>query len=128
MFELTGAAIAKLAFDEFIKSGAGEVAKKAVGGVIDQLRTAIKARFKGKNPKAEEAIAKVEQEGSPEALNKLSVYLDDEMDDVSFAQTLQQLAEQITNIQTTSERQYINQGRDQINIENITGNPRIGGS
>ncbi|MBW4541646.1 MAG: hypothetical protein KME43_21240 [Myxacorys chilensis ATA2-1-KO14] len=128
MDAFTGAAIAKLAFDEFVKSGAGEIAKKAVGGALEQLRSTIKARFKGKNQKAEAAIAKVEQEGSPEALNKLSVYLDDEMDDASFAQTLQQLAEQITNIQNTSERQYNNYGRDQITIENITGNPRIGGS
>ncbi|MBW4442949.1 MAG: hypothetical protein KME10_17260 [Plectolyngbya sp. WJT66-NPBG17] len=128
MLELTGAAIVKLAFDEAVKAGAGEVAKKAVGGAIEKLRSAIKARFKGKNQKAEEAIVKLEQERSPEALNKLSVYLDDEMDDKSFAQTLQQLAEQITNVQNTAERQYNNYGRDQFNFENITGDPRIGGS
>lgn len=126
MLEFTGAAIAKLAFDEFVKSSAGEVAKKAVGGAIEQLRSKIKERFKG-NQKAETAIDKIENERSPEALNKLSVYLDDEMEDVPFAQTLQQLAEQITNIQNNSERQYNNYGRDQINIENITGDPKIGG-
>lgn len=37
MLEMTGAAIAKIAFDEFVKSSAGEVAKKAVGGAIEQL-------------------------------------------------------------------------------------------
>lgn len=126
MLEFTGAAIAKLAFDEFVKSGAGQVAKEAVGGAIEQLRSAIKKRFAG-NQKAETAIEKVETEGSPEALNKLSVYLDDEMEDVAFAQTLQQLAEQITNVQNNAERQYNNYGRDQINIESITGNPKIGG-
>jgi len=101
---LTGAAIAKLAFDEFVKSGAGEVAKKAVGGAstacreaFEQLQSAIRKRFEG-NKKAEEAIVKIEQERSPEALNKLSVYLDDEMDDPQFAQTLQQLAQQVINI------------------------------
>jgi hypothetical protein len=31
-------------------------------------------------------------------LNKLSVYLDDEMENVEFAQTLQQLAQQVINI------------------------------
>ena len=126
---LTGAAIAKLAFDEFVKSGAGEVAKKAVGGAIEQLRSAIRKRFSG-NKKAEDAIVKIEQERSPEALNELSVCLDDEMDDPQFAQTLQQLAYQVINIQNqnTSNRQYDNSGRDQINIETIQGNPRIGGS
>lgn len=94
---LTGGAITKLASDEFVKSGAGEVAKKAVGSAIEQLRSAIKARFQGK-PKAEAAIAQIEKEGSLDALNKLSVYLDDEMDDQSFAQTLQQLAQQVINI------------------------------
>ena len=115
---LTGAAIAKLAFDEFVKSGAGEVAKKAVGGAIEQLRSVIRKRFAG-NKKAEDAIVKIEQERSPEALNELSVCLDDEMDDPQFAQTLQQLAYQVINIQNqnTSNRQYDNSGRDQINIE-----------
>ena len=126
---LTGAAIAKLAFDEFVKSGAGEVAKKAVGGAIEQLRSVIRKRFAG-NKKAEDAIVRIEQERSPEALNELSVCLDDEMDDPQFAQTLQQLAYQVINIQNqnTSNRQYDNSGRDQINIETIQGNPRIGGS
>jgi len=127
MLEITGAAIAKLAFDEFVKSGAGEVAKQAIGGAIEPLRAIIKKRFAG-NQKAESAIAKIETEGSPEALNKLSVYLDDEMEDAKFAETLQQLANQITNVQNSAERQYNNYGRDQITIENITGNPRIGGS
>ena len=95
---LTGGAIAKLAFDELVKSGAGEVAKQAVGGAIGQLRSAIKARFVGKNAKAEAAIAKIEQEQSADALTKLSVYLDDEMADAPFAQTLQQLAQQVINI------------------------------
>ncbi len=94
---LTGSAIAKLAFDEFVKSGAGEVAKKAIGGAIEQLRSTIRKRFAG-NKKAEDAIVKIEQERSPEALNKLSVYLDDEMDDPRFKQTLQQLAQQVINI------------------------------
>jgi hypothetical protein len=100
---LTGAAIAKLAFDEFIKSGAGELAKKSVSGAIEQLRSAIKKRFVGKNGKAEVAIATLEADNDgaidkAAALNKLSVYLDDEMDDLLFAENLQQLAQQVVNI------------------------------
>ena len=134
---LTGAAIAKLAFDEVIKSGAGELAKKAVGGAIEQLRSAIKARFAAKNAKAETAIAMIESsadsttaEAKTAALTKLSVYLEDEMDDAPFAQTLQQLAQQVINIQnqSISDREYNNYGRDQINIENVTGNQKIGGT
>jgi hypothetical protein len=100
---LTGTAIAKLAFDEFIKSGAGELAKKSVGGAIEQLRSTIKKRFVGKNDKAEVAIATLEADSAGSidktaALNKLSVYLDDEMDDLLFAENLQQLAQQVINI------------------------------
>jgi hypothetical protein len=100
---LTGTAIAKLAFDEFVKSGAGELAKKSVGGAIEQLRSTIKKRFVGKNGKAEVAIATLEADSDgaidkTAALNKLSVYLDDEMDDLLFAENLQQLAQQVINI------------------------------
>jgi hypothetical protein len=119
---LTGTAIAKLAFDEFIKSGSGDVAKKAVGGLIEQLRSVIKERFKGKNPKVEETIIKIEQERSPEALNKLSVYLEDEMDDLQFAQNLQQLAQQVINIskQEQSNVNYITNAQDNARV-NVIG-------
>lgn len=121
MDAITGAAIAKLAFDEFIKSGAGEVAKKAVGGAIEQLRSTIRERFKGKNQKAEDAIVKIEQERSPEALNKLSVYLDDEMDDPQFKQTLQQLAQQVINIgkQEQNSAQFNIDARDNARVNAV---------
>ena len=130
---ITAGAILNLAFQEFAKSGAGEVAKKTVGGAISlakKLRNKITAKFKG-NAKAEAVIAMVETDHSPAALSKLEVYLDDVMaDDAVFAEELRQVAQQIINIQhhTTSNRDYKNYGRDQINIEKIEGNPRIGGS
>jgi hypothetical protein len=57
----------------------------------------------GKNDKAEVAIAMLEADSDgaidkAAALNKLSVYLDDEMDDLLFAENLQQLAQQVINI------------------------------
>jgi hypothetical protein len=131
---IAAGAILNLAFQEFAKSGAGEVAKKTVDGSIvlaKKLRDQIIARFKG-NAKAETAIATVETENSPAALNRLEVYLDDAMaDDPVFAGELRQVAQQIINIQnqnTEGDRNYKNYGRDQINIEKIEGNPKIGGS
>lgn len=130
---LAAGAIAKVAFDEFVKAGAGEAAKQSVGGAIDLvkgLRDRIRAKFQG-DKKAETALAQVEQDGSPGALTKLEVYLDDAMaEDALFAHDVQQIAQQIINIETQSisTRQYNNYGRDQINIETIQGNPRIGGS
>jgi len=130
---IAAAEIIKLAFSEFAKSGAGELAKKSVGGAIDlvkNLRDKIKAKFQG-NERVEKALAEVEQQGTPAALEKVTKYLDLELDeDEAFATEVRQIAQQIINIQNqnNSNREYNNYGRDQINIENIQGNPTIGGS
>jgi len=130
---IAAAEIIKLAFSEFAKSGAGELAKKSVGGAIDlvkNLRDKIKAKFQG-NERVEKALAEVEQQGTPAALEKVTKYLDLELDeDEAFATEVRQIAQQIINIQNqnNSSREYNNYGRDQINIENIQGNPTIGGS
>ncbi|SRR5579883_810621 len=133
---LAAGAIAKLAFDEFMKSASGEVAKKSVGGAIDLvqgLRERIWAKFQGDH-KAETAMAQVEQAGDAAALNKLAVYLEDAMaDDPAFASDIQQVAQQIINIQhqhTEGDRTY-NQtaGRDIFNIEKIEGGTnKLGGA
>lgn len=129
-------AILKLAFEEFVKSGAGEVAKKTVGGAIElgkELRGKIAAKFQG-NAKAEAAIAAVEKDCSSAALTKLEVYLDDAMaDDAVFATELRQVAQQIINIQnqTTEGNCTYNQqaGRDIFNVEVIQGGSnKFGGS
>lgn len=98
MRTLATGAIAKIAFDEFVKAGAGETAKKTVGGAIDlikSLRDKIRTKFQG-NKRAEIALAQVEQEGSPAALTKLEVYLDDAMAEApTFAEDIRQVAQQI---------------------------------
>ncbi|MBD1998446.1 hypothetical protein H6F88_17655 [Oculatella sp. FACHB-28] len=130
---LAASAIAKLAFDEFVKSGAGELAKKsleATGSLVKSLRDKIQAKFKG-NSRAEAALVEVETQGTPATLDKVSKYLDLEMmEDEAFAADIRQVAQQIINIQnqSVSNRAYSNYGRDQINIETIQGNPTIGGS
>ncbi|WP_416669644.1 hypothetical protein [Egbenema bharatensis] len=127
------ATIANLAFNEFVKSGAGELAKqslKGAGSLVKSLREQIQAKFQG-NSRVEAALAEVVEQGNPAALEKVTKYLDLEMtEDEAFATEVRQIAQQIINIQnqTISDRQYNNYGRDQINIETIQGNPRIGGS
>lgn len=132
---VAAAEILKLAFNEFIKTSAGETAKKLTGEALmkaGELRQKIVSWFQNKQDvKAEKAIIAIQEQGSLEALNKLTTYLDDEMEAKPvFAQDLQQSAQQIVNIQSqsTSNRQYNNYGRDMINIEHIQGNPRMGGS
>jgi small-conductance mechanosensitive channel len=132
---LAAGAIAKLAFDEFVKTGAGEAAKGAVGGAIELIKALqgkIRAKFHG-DKKAETALAQVEQEGSQAALTKLEVYLDDAMaEDAAFADELRQVAQQIINIQnqntTTLNQQNTNYGRDQNIFNQPTGDIHIGRS
>jgi hypothetical protein len=55
MEPLAAGIIAKLVFDEFVKAGAGEAAKRSVGGAVElvkNLRGKIKAKFAG-NDRAE---------------------------------------------------------------------------
>jgi hypothetical protein len=61
---IAASTIAQLAFNEFIKSGSGELAKKSLGVAIDlvkNLRDRIRAKFQG-NGRAETALAEVEQQ------------------------------------------------------------------
>lgn len=130
---LAASTIAGLAFNEFIKSGSGELAKKSLGGAIDlvkKLREKIQAKFQG-NKGAEKALAEVKQQGTPTAVEKVAKYLDIEMiEDDEFAAEVRQTAQQIINIQNQniSPREYNSYGRDQINVENMHGNQKLGGS
>ncbi len=132
---IAAGAIVKIAFDEFVKAGAAEVSKKTVGGAVElvkTLRERIKAKFQG-NERATAALAEVEQNGSETVLEKVGKYLDLEMDEEKgFADEVRQMVHQIINIQNLSatqiDRQYINQGRDQINIERVDKIERLGGS
>jgi hypothetical protein len=132
---IAAGAIAKIAFDEFVKAGAGEVAKKTVGGAVElvkTLRDRIKAKFEG-NERATAALAEVERDGSEAALEKVGKYLDLEMDEEQgFAEEVQQMAHQIINIQNQSTtqigQQNTNYGRDQNIINQPQGDIRIGGT
>jgi hypothetical protein len=130
---LTAAAIAKIAFEEFVKAGGGELAKKSLAGVSDlvkALRDKINVKFKG-NDRAEIAIAEVEQQGTPVALEKVTKYLDLEMmEDDAFATEIKQISQQIINIHSTSGDRTHNQtaGRDMFIINNAGKSNKFGGS
>jgi hypothetical protein len=130
---VVGIAIAKLAFDELVKAGAGEVGKKAVGeavGLAKSLAGKIRQRFQG-NERAMSAIAELEQSGSEASLNRVAKYLDLEMDeDPVFEAEIRQMAQQIINFQNQHDNRKMiqNAGRDIINIETVGDNARIGGA
>jgi hypothetical protein len=115
---LTANAIASLAFQEFVKSGAGDLAKRFTREAIakmDELRQKILVKLKGK-PKAETAIAAVEQ-GSKTDLDRLAVYLQDEMeDDPQFADDVRILANEIN-----AGKLIVNNSTTQNNYDNANG-------
>lgn len=94
---LTASAIASLAFQEFIKSGAGELAKKFTAAAIarmNDLRELIWQKLQG-NP---DAVAAIEQakNGSEEVLSELATDLKRAMDkDPEFASQVRAIAQEI---------------------------------
>jgi len=132
---LAAGAIAKLAFDEAVKAGAGEGAKQAVGGAIalvKQLAGKIKDQFRG-SERAMVAIKEWEQQPTEVALNKVTKYLDLEMDeDSAFATEIRQMAQEIINIQnqTNQGSRTYNQraGRDIFNVDDAGTGNKFGGS
>jgi hypothetical protein len=94
---LTASAIASLAFQEFIKSGAGEFSKKFTGEAIakmGQLRQLIWDKLRS-NPDAETALNNVEQ-GKEEDLADIGTYLKAVMGkDAKFASQVQAIAQEI---------------------------------
>jgi hypothetical protein len=95
---LTAGAIANLAFQKFIESGAGELAKKFTAEAIakmDELRQAIWNKLRGKSAKVDEALMKAEQ-GDRTAISTIAKNLDVVLDDEpEFAEQLKVLAKEI---------------------------------
>lgn len=109
----TASAIAHLAFEEFIKSGSGELAKQFTTQAIasiNKLRQIIIEKLQGKSPKVNEALVKAEQ-GDITAIETITKNLDVVMDEEpNFATELRILAEEI------------NAGKiRQIGLENFEG-------
>jgi hypothetical protein len=94
---LTASMIATLAFQEFVKSGAGELAKKFTAEAIAKmgdLRKLIWSKLKG-NPDAEESLRKVEA-GSEAEVSDVATYLKSVMGkDQEFAAQVQAIAQEI---------------------------------
>jgi hypothetical protein len=94
---LTASAIATLAFQEFIKSGAGELAKKFTGEVIakmGQLRELIWNRLRGKHPAAEQALEQAIA-GEQEGIDTVATLLGVEMLDREFEGQVRAIAQEI---------------------------------
>jgi uncharacterized protein with von Willebrand factor type A (vWA) domain len=84
---LTANMIATLAFQEFIKSGAGELAKKFTGDAIakmGQLRELIWSRLTGKHPAANVALERAKA-GEQAGIDTIAALLGVEMLDEDFA-------------------------------------------
>jgi hypothetical protein len=94
---LTASAIASLAFQEFIKSGSGELAKKFTAEAIAKmgdLRKLLWARLRGKHVVAEDALQKAGA-GDKAAIDTVGTLLGVEMLDPTFAAEVQAIAQEI---------------------------------
>jgi hypothetical protein len=94
---LTASAIATLAFQEFIKSSAGELAKKFTGDAIakmGQLRELIWNRLRGKHPAAEQALEQAIA-GEQEGIDTVATLLGVEMLDREFEGQVRVIAQEI---------------------------------
>jgi hypothetical protein len=87
-----------LAFQEFVKSGAGELAKKFTREVIakmGQLRELILNRLTGKHSAIDEAIEKAKA-GEKEGIENVAAFLNSELlIDKEFAGQVQAIAQEI---------------------------------
>jgi hypothetical protein len=94
---LTASAIATLAFQEFIKSGAEELAKKFTGEAIakmGQLRELVWNRLTGKHSAADVALEKAKA-GEQAGIDTVATLLGVEMLDQAFAGQVQAIAQEI---------------------------------
>jgi BMFP domain-containing protein YqiC len=95
---IAASAIATLAFQKFIESGAGELAKQFTGTAIakmDELRQKIWDKLRGQSKRVDEALAQVEQ-GDRKALATIAKNLDVVMDEnPDFASEVQAIAREI---------------------------------
>ncbi|UJB73393.1 hypothetical protein HRE53_32690 (plasmid) [Acaryochloris sp. 'Moss Beach'] len=94
---LSAAVIANLAFQEFLKSSAGEIAKKFTTDAIEQmgkLRQTIWNRLRGKHDAAEDALTQAES-GNEQAIETVATLLGVEMLDKEFAAQVQAMAQTI---------------------------------
>ena len=133
---LAASAIVKLAFDEFIKTGAGEVAKKSLAGtgnLVKVLQDRIRLKFE-ESEKEKAILVEVKDQRTPKSLDKLTEVLCIAMaQDKAFTSEIQQISHQIINIQnqnqstTDLKQQNINQGRDQFILNQPHGEIRLGG-
>jgi hypothetical protein len=124
---ITTALIVGLAAQKFAEGAAGKAAEK----LVERLWEAIATRFKGRK-KTEENLAAIElaKGDAPGAIAAVETVLAGEfVEDEEFAASLQTLAQQIVQIQNQNQTQQTNTnyGRDQIIINQPTGDLKIGG-
>ncbi len=94
---ITASAIATLAFQEFIKGGAGELAKKFTGEAIakmGQLRELIWSRLMGKHPAADVALEQA-RAGEQAGIDMIAALLGVEMLDEAFAGQVRVIAKSL---------------------------------
>lgn len=117
--------VLNLAFNAFIKSGASESAKKLTGTALtkaDELQQRIVSWFQSKqDKKAEEAISAIQEQGSLSAFNKLTTYLDDEMEEnPNLALELKSYIQSINEVSSSTYQVVVEDSEvHELEVENV---------
>lgn len=118
---LTAGVIANLAFQKFLETGASKAAEKLAEGAVarmDDLRKLIWDKLRGRSPKIDYALEKVEQ-GDKAALETIAKNLDVVMDeDPEFAQEVQTIAQEITLMQVEDNSSTVQNNYGGTNYQN----------
>ncbi len=126
---LTASVIASLAFQEFVKSGAGDLAKRFTGEAIakmGRLRELIWGRLAGKHPAADGAIKKAKA-GEQAGIDTVATLLGVELLDKEFAGQVQAIAQEINagkllDQSSMTQNNYDNARGFQVKVEGGTAN------
>lgn len=115
---LTASSIATLAFQKFIESGVGELAKKFSAEAISKMDNLLKriwAKLRGK-PRVEEVKGSIERthKVTPEQVNQIAAYLQVAMDeDPQFANEIRLLAQAISAGKLVDQANMVQNNYDQ---------------
>jgi hypothetical protein len=124
LMALSASTIALLAFQEFIKSGAGELAKQSVPEAITKmgkLRELVWNRVTEKHPTAAIALRQAKA-GDQEGIDTIAALLKVEMLDQEFAKQVREIAHEITLLQIEDSSKMNQINYDGTNYQVKTGN------
>lgn len=122
MIEIAAGAIASLALQKFVETGAGKAAEKLAEGAVaklDNLRQMIWAKLRGQPVEKVKAAIEQKQPITQTQIDQVAAYLQVAMDsDPKFAKEAQMLAHEITLMQIEDNSSTVQNNHGGTNYQN----------